>query len=150
VLTITLVATTVGSLQTDSMKNTCEAKKAHLKASNKVCNIQPAPCSTQPPLSLPRGLSPCPTPILSFSRAWEQRKNFIALMKPSSETALMQEHHKDNMLVKRKKRHGACNTGSSLTVPTLNPFSLAKFKIIPLLSRVVLVASKTFKSKDFD
>lgn len=31
--------------------------------------------------------------------------------------------------------------------PTLNPFSLAKFRIIPRLSLVVLVASKTFKSK---
>lgn len=30
---------------------------------------------------------------------------------------------------------------------TLNPFSLAKFRIIPLLSLVVLVASKTFQKQ---
>lgn len=42
---------------------------------------------------------------------------------------------------------GLHNAGISPMAPTLNPFSLAKFRIIPLLSRVVLVASKTFKSK---
>lgn len=42
---------------------------------------------------------------------------------------------------------GFHKAGISPVAPTLNPFSLAKFRIIPLLSRVVLVASKTFESK---
>lgn len=93
-LTMTLVATTLGSLQTDSMKNTCKAQQSSAKSQQQGLEHSASSCSTQTSSQLhPRSIPFTSLSFLSNPRTQGQERSPIPAAKSPLQHSIMRTTH---------------------------------------------------------